>query len=295
MTTRATISWDGERTAVGHVNDFTIKQGQDRQQQEAQQAGNSLGQKPFKGRATIGGPNEGFEDLKSGNGMPNTQYASQVVENPDNVLSTIQRKGHEETVILPDGLGETSVGAAIQLGYLYRDPNGQIQEVTRGQQQAPTAQQQEEQAQAQAKQAKHDALNVSPHPPELVHTIRQFDSQFGSQFTDGVLAITIDEIANSAGDGLNGDKLNQWASRAGMEPGKFQEEVNKLVNGFSAHAVTYMSKRQGVDGQAALQWAVENVQPGNLREILFRHIHGDDLTVWDQVAKYYKSRALNSK
>ncbi len=291
MTTRATISWNGEEQKVGHVNDFTIKTSEDRQQQESQERQqNSLAQKPFKGRATIGGANEGFEDLK-GNGMSNAQYAGQVVENPDNIMSTLQRKGHEETVILPDGLGETSVGAAIQLGYLYKDPAGNVYETDRSQQETKVSN--EQQAQQQAKQAKQEALSVSPHPQDLVQAIRSFDSNFGPQFTDGVLAITIDEIANSDGEGLEGHKLDQWASRARMEPGQFKEEVNKLVNGFAAHASQYMSKRHGVDGQAALKWAVENVNPNNMREILFRHVHGDDLTVYDQVAKAYKARAIS--
>ena len=279
-TTRSTISWDGQTTKTGPINQFLIPTdgGRDVEQQQEQQNPKSLANKPFSARANADGS---YENLPKANGQ--AVHAGKVTTS-DNIMSTFRREGHNELVDLPDGLGTTSLEAALVLGYLQRDPNGTIIEVPRSDQQ-PVVNQQTLEYQA-AEQEKLAAIRSTPIDPVTVKTIQEFDSKFGSQFTDSVLAITADELA-SVGEKMDGSKLDRYASRAGMEPEQFLGEVNKIIGGFQHQASQYMSKKYGVDGMEALEWATENIQKDNLREIFNRHIHSGDLRPYDALAKEY--------
>ena len=160
--TRSTISWDGEKTTTGPVSQFLSipTDGGRNDEQEQQQNPKSLANKPFSARANADGS---YENLPKANGQ--AVHAGKVTT-ADNIMSTFRREGANELVDLPDGLGTTSLEAALVLGYLQRDPNGTIIEVPRSDQQ-PVVNQQAQEYQA-AEQEKQEAVRSTPIDPVTV-------------------------------------------------------------------------------------------------------------------------------
>jgi hypothetical protein len=196
------------------------------------------------------------------------------------------------TVDLPDGFGKTSIGAAIYLGYIERDGNGGFREVPRNQQQAPVNP--EAEAQAQETKAKQQAWKASPLDTQTVRAFDEFDLVYGEQFTDAVMSLAIDEVAQ-ANETPDLSKFNQYASRARMEPQQFMEKVQRIVVGFEDQAQRYISKNHpGVNGKDVIRWMTSGVASAdNVREILNRHIYQKDLKVYDNVVRSYLAHKDN--
>lgn len=237
----------------------------------------------------------------SGENMTSTQFgqysasssgkvvdSGSILGSAKNISGTPEKHLNEDSIVdLPDGYGQTDLATAIHLGYVERDPStGGYREVAREAQQAPSNPQAE--AQTKDNQERTQAWKSNPVDQQTVRAFDEFDMVYGQQFTDAVLNLAIDEVAQ-ANETPDLDKFNQYASRAGMDPQQFMEKVQKIVVGFEDQAQRYIARNHpGVNGKEVMEWLCSGIVPAdNVREVFNHHIHQQDLRIYDNVVKTF--------
>jgi hypothetical protein len=260
---------------------------------------NSFGQVRFNGEQMHTASHKFASASSSGKAVD----SGSILGSARNPYSKQPEKPTMNSIVNLPQFGETDIATAIYLGFIEHDPaTGGFKEVPQSslvdaqssfadaQEQQQTPSNPKAEAQAQKNDTQRQAWVNNPVDPETKRYFDEFDMVYGEQFTDAVIAITIDELT-SGKESIDISKFEQYASRARMEPEQILNRVGRIVEGFQDQAVRYIQRNHpGVNGKEVINWLISGqINQDNAREILNRHIYHHDLTVYDDVVQAFKA------
>lgn len=181
-------------------------------------------------------------------------------------------------VTLPNGM-QTTAKVAAGLGYLKGNGDGTFSDI------APAASDSNPQAQPQAQQQSSpqvapQEVNTLPMDPQTTEFISSMATHLGGKevldkFADAVIAgMGADSAELDGKNHLTGKFLSQFAQDHGMKLSTAQAAAQAIIDGYTAHAASYLNLKSGGRGQEILEWAKGEYHPESHQEVLRLHWHG---------------------
>jgi hypothetical protein len=196
----------------------------------------------------------------------------------NNFGAPVSRLTPDAVVTLPNGM-QTSVGAAVQLGYLKETSPGTYAEVLTPHSQAEYQQRATSQVQAQ-QQAQQEAQESGPVPfsPDVEQALQPFAESVPGHVQDATISALVNGDFNA---------LPKLAQQAGMDPQTFGQYATLAAEAFSDQAARYLD-RMGIDGEDFASWA-QQAKPNEYREAVLKHIYGRTPSAYRELAREFLS------
>jgi hypothetical protein len=196
----------------------------------------------------------------------------------NNFGSPETRLNPNSVVTLPNGM-QTSLAAAIQLGYVRETAPGQYQEVLSSQSEREYYELGQRLGTEILEQRQADAESGPvPFHPQVEQALAPFVENVPGHVQDATISALV-----------NGDysALPKLAEQAGMDAHAFTQHASLAAEAFADQAARYLD-RMGVDGEDFAAWA-QQVKPNEYREAVLKHIYGRSPSAYRALAQEFLS------